>query len=950
MLPHPYPITSTMKSLHYILLFLLALPAVAAAYNITGTVTDSSGEPLPTATVRLLAAKDSTYIGGIAADINGRFRLSDVKAGKYIVETSYIGYARETRDVSVAAANVRLGDIKMTESGVLLKEATVTGVKTPIKVMEDTIEFNADTYKTQPNAVVEDLLKRLPGVEVDSDGKITANGKEVTKILIDGKEFFADDPKVASKNLPVSMVDKLQVVDRKSDLSRLTGVDDGEDETVINLTVKPGMQNGWFGTVEAGYGTDDRYQATFNVNRFWDGNQITFLGSANNTNDLGFTDGNGNRFRRFGGDNGINESQSFGINFSVGRTEALRVGGNVLYSHTDRDTRMKQLRQYLFADSTSYSDNYSTARDKGHNVRADFRVEWKPDSFNTFDFRPNFSYNHNRSLSDVIGSNRAGDPAQTLVTRNYNNGNNRGDSYEAGGRLIYNHNFRNHRGRSLSLMGNYRLSDVTERDYTFSRNYLYLFQKDSILDQYTDEHRWNNRLSGRVTWTEPLGDARNGNFLTVGYSINYRWNNADKRVWDLPTEVRPITPGMTDDDFMWFMPDYGMKELNDTVSNRFRNTMVSHEARIGYKRVTKLYTLDIGATFNPTMSRSDNLSDDCKSVPVRWDYKFAPFLRFRYKLGKSTTFNANYRGHSEQPSITQLQPVADYTDPMRVVKGNPDLTPTFTHHIRLRHQHFDQERQMSTMTMMNANIEQNSIVSRTTYNPETSAQFTTYENVNGVWNIRLMNMFSMPLGKSKQWTFNNNAFVNYNQQVGFNDGLRNMSRSLFFVISPSIAWRPENIELELRPMYHLQTTGNSLKSVSSMTVHRYGGMFNGTWYAPLGFILATDLNYSGTSGYAAGYDKDQWMWNASISYQFLRDKSATVQLKVYDLLQQKSSINRTVTANYIDDTEYNSLTRYFMVTFTYRFNTFGKGNEPASRTGNMRPFGPPHGGHGGHDH
>ena len=312
------------------------LPAAAAAiaawaYTVSGVVADNTGEPLADATVRILSARDSSMVTGGVADVNGVYSLPGVKPGKYIIESSYVGYQKGYMPVRVANANLRADTLRLSDSSVSLGEVTAVGVKTPIKVMTDTVEFNADSYKTQPNAVVEDLLKRLPGVEVDADGKITANGKTVTKILVDGKEFFSDDPKVASKNLPVNMVNKLQVVDRKSDLSRLTGVDDGEDETVINLTVKPGMKNGWFGTVEAGYGTDDRYQATFNINRFWNNNQLTFIGSANNTNDLGFTDGNGNRFRRFGGDRGINTSQSFGVNFNIGKEEIFRVGGDVMY-------------------------------------------------------------------------------------------------------------------------------------------------------------------------------------------------------------------------------------------------------------------------------------------------------------------------------------------------------------------------------------------------------------------------------------------------------------------------------------------------------------------------------------------------------------------------------------------------------------------------------------------
>ncbi len=253
-------------------------------------------------------------MAGTAADLDGRFSLPAVKPGRYLLETTYVGVAPVTMSVEVGDANLSMKPIVMSESSKSLAEVTVTAVKTPVKVMTDTVEFNADSYLTRPNAVVEDLLKRLPGVEISSDGKITANGKEVTKILVDGKEFFSDDPKVASKNLPAEMVNKLQVIDRKSDLARLTGVDDGEDETVINLSVKPNMRNGWFGTVEGGYGTDSRYKGNFNVSRFQNGNQLTILGNFNNINELGFTDGNGNRFHRFGGDHGVTASNSVGLN------------------------------------------------------------------------------------------------------------------------------------------------------------------------------------------------------------------------------------------------------------------------------------------------------------------------------------------------------------------------------------------------------------------------------------------------------------------------------------------------------------------------------------------------------------------------------------------------------------------------------------------------------------
>ena len=929
---------------------LISLTAVTAAfaawaYNISGIVADNYAEPMPGATVRLLAARDSSFVKGGITDADGRYSITGVNNGRYILEASYVGYNKSFTPLRVKGANVKADSIKLGESSVMLKETTVIGVKTPIKVMQDTIEFNADTYKTQPNAVVEDLLKRLPGVEVDSDGKITANGKEVTKILIDGKEFFSDDPKVASKNLPVNMVDKLQVVDRKSDLARLTGVDDGEDETVINLTVKKGMQNGWFGTAEAGYGTDDRYKATFNINRFWNGNQITFIGNANNTNELGFTDGNGSRFRRFGGDRGINNSQNFGVNFSVGTDERLRIGGDVMYSHTDRDTRTRQRRQYIFPDSASYENSYKDANDRGHNVRADFRVEWKPDSFNTFDFRPNFSYNQNDSRSWGADTLLAGSPGLPMVNRSFNQSSSRGTSWEAGGRLIYTHNFASRRGRSFSFMANYRMSNVREKEDAFSHNVFYrlLNQQgtDSIdsYEQFSNSHTWSNTINTRVSWTEPLGDVKNGRFLTFSYRFQYRWNNADRTV-DKSLAMFPDGPDVLESMI------FGPREYVDSLSNSFRNNFMSQDIRVGFKQVRPKYNLDLGLSLIPSMSKSTNLSHNERSIPERWVWNFAPFLRFRYKFSKTTSMMMFYRGRSSQPTMTQLQPVPDYTNPLNVVIGNPRLNPSFNHHLMLRYNSFNAESQRSIMVMMDADMTQNSIVSRTRFDSQSGGRITTYENVNGVWSARIMNMFSQPIGASKLWTFNNNIFVMYNRNVGFNNGLRNNSGSLMLAESPSLAFRPSNLELEIRPFYRLHTTHNSLPSVDVNTIHNYGGAFNGTWYAPLGFVLATDLNYTASSGYAEGFNENQWMWNASISYQFLRDRAATVQLKVYDILQQKQTVNRTITANYIDDTEYNSLSRYFMLSFTYRFNSFGKGNEPASRTSGRwghGPGGPPPG-------
>lgn len=926
------------------LLGAVVLPLALSAYTISGRVTDKESEPMIQASVRLLSGRDSTVVKGVITDADGNFIFQNVKRGRYKVETSYVGYNTEITPVRVADADVKLPAIVLSESSIALKETTVVGIKTPITVKEDTVEFNAGTYKTAPNAVVEDLLKRLPGVEVDAQGKITANGKEVTKILVDGKEFFSDDPTVASRNLPVNMVDKLQVVDRKSDLARLTGVDDGEDETVINLTVKKGMQNGWFGNAEAGYGTDDRYKATFNVNRFWNGNQITLLGNANNVNDLGFTDGGASRFRRMGGATGVNTSQAFGVNFNVGRGEILRVGGDVMYSHSDRDTRTRSDRQYLFADSTSYYNSGKAARDRGNNVRGDFRMLWKPDSLNTLEFRPNFSYNHNDSESLDSAMTTAGDPSRSPVTRSLNRNSSAGNSFEFGGRLIYSHNFKSRPGRSFSLFADYRFSNVRERANTYSLNKFYLLNDSvDLYDQYADNHTWSNTVQARATWTEPLGDAKRGNFLTFSYRIQYRWNNADKLTYDHPVS---FPDGWEGDPLI----DYDTLIFSEDLSNSFRNDYMNQNIRLGYKHVSRTGSIDVGASLVPQMSRSEDLINAARNIPTRWVWNYAPYLRYRYKMGKSRSFNFDYRGRSSQPTMAQLQPVADKSDPLHIVIGNPELDPSFTHNIRLRFQDFNAEQQRSIMAMAFANVTQNSIISRTAFDPQTGGQVTTYENVNGVWNVSAMTMISMPL-RNKAFTFNNHLALSYSRTVGYNNDVRNASGTFGLMEFFSFAWRPTDIELELRPTYRLQTTSNTAQTSADRTVHTYGGSFNATYYTPVGIVLNSELVYNATSGYSDGYDVNQWLWNASISYQFLRGRNATISLKAYDLLRQQTNVNRTVTANYIEDQITNSLGRYFMITFAYKFTTFAAGEQPRDRNEDYRYRGrpgPPPGAPAGH--
>ena len=715
------------------------------------------------------------------------------------------------------------------------------------------------------------------------------------------------------------------------------------------------MKRGWFGNVLAGYGTDDRYMGNFMVNRFVDKNQFSLLGNLNNINDPGFTNPGAGRFRRFGGINGVNSAQSIGINFNVGKSNIFRVGGDVMYSHSDQKTITSSNKQYIFQDSTSLETADKSARDRTHNFVGNFRMKWECDSFNIFEFRPNFKVSVNDSYSNestalfgYIDRTKPVNDSQTYSSSD-------GTSYDLGAQIVYNRNFKRRRGRSFSAQVQYRFSNTVEDETSQAVNRFFDeltgdVSDEDTYDQYTDNHQWSSRIGARLTWKEPIGDIKKALFWTLSYRMNYYFNNADKLVYDLtsiydPDETtkalaargivtNPVVARTLADDLS---ADY---ILDQDLSNRFRNDQFDQQIRVGIQQSTKKYRLNLGLSLDPVMMRSEDLYNPARNIPSNWTWNYSPYMRFRYMFTKQNSLGLDYRGRSTSPSITQLQPVLDKSDPMKLVQGNPSLVPSFTHNFNIRYNNYNQESQRSIMAMANFSLVQNSIVSRTDFDDK-GVQTTTYENVNGAWSANAMSMFTTPF-KNRNWHFSNNLFLRYSRTVGYNNGLINHSGSTMLSETPSIAFRNGLVDIELRPYYNLQVARNSVQTSADRNIHTYGSTFNANYYAPFGLVLSSDLSYSGTSGYSEGYDNEQWLWNASIGYQFLKNKCATLTVKAYDLLRQKLNISRTVTANYITDNEYNTVTRYFMLTFAYKFSIFGKGS--SEKDFNYGGFGPGPGG------
>lgn len=932
------------KCLLMLLMILFSPMAFAqqSGVNVTGSVVEQGSDtPIEQATVRLLNVKDSAMVRGVVSARNGSFTLKNVKKGSYLLHITFIGYDPLYQPLQITGKKnpVNVGKLELSDGAIELGEAVVIGKAPEVTVRNDTVEYNADSYKVTEGSVLEDLLKKMPGVEVDSEGKITVNGKEVKKVMVDGKEFFSDDPKVASKNLPAKMIDKLQVLDKKSDMAQMTGFDDGEEETVINLTVKPGMKQGWFGNAYGGYGSKDRYEGNAMVNRFVNNDQITFMGGTNNTNNMGFSDlastmfsgmgGGGGRRGGFGAGSGITSSGNAGLNFSKEfKPDKLTLGGNTRYSHSDNDARSKSDRQNILpGDSSSYDNSEAMSRTKSDNFGVDFRLEWKPDTMTQLIFRPSFSLSHsmNDNFSDATTLDNERDTVNTNKSSNYSESN----GYNLNASIDFSRKL-NNKGRVFSAT----LSGGNSDSYSDGMNrsdIVYFNQTDALKNSIIDQRsRYDNKgfnYRAYVSWVEPIG---HNNFIQATYSISQRKQEALKNVYNQDAD--------------------GIYNVLDSAYNQsYRNNFISQRASLSFKSQRAKFNYTIGLNLDPSYSSSENfVGDTTLSKITRKVVNLSPMAQFNYMFDKRTNLRIMYNGRTSQPSMTQLQPVADISDPTNITIGNPDLNPRYTNNVFIRFQQFTPEKQRAFMIMANGSYIINDIVSYTSYNQETGVKTTTYKNVNGNYSGNVRMMLNTPL-KNKKFSINSMTMASFANSNGYINEEKNTNRNLILSERGGVDFRSSYLDLGVNGNIRYNATSNSLQKENNQNTFNYGAGGYTTIYLPLNFKIESDVNWSTNSGYGDGFKQNEVLWNASASKSFLKNNQGTLRFKIYDILQQRSNISRSVTASYIQDSEYNTLGSYFMVHFIYRFSIF-KGGASASdvktpgRSGRGRgPMGPPPG-------
>ena len=916
-------------------------PDDKAEYHIAGRVLDENGEPMVAVSVRLLSAADSSLVAGTGTmtDDNGKFLLNNLKRGNYLVHLTFLGYKPQYKAVRLLRVqpSAELGTVTLEPDVVMLQEAVVVGVVPPVVVKEDTLEYNADSFKAQPNAVVEDVLKKLPGVDVDDNGGIKVQGKEVKKILVDGKEFFSDDPKVASKNLPANMIDKIQVVDRKSDEARFSGVDDGEEETVINLTVKKGMKQGWFGAAQGGGGSlmeefDPMYEVNGIANRFVNSSQFTILGGYNNTNNQGASDlassmfQGSNRIRSDG--RGMGKTGMVGGNFNTGNeSETFRVGGSVNYMTSDRYYQSRSEQQnFLTADSSSFVNSFSENKNISHNLRMNFRLRWEIDTLTTLEFAPNFGFNkslpEDGSVSQTMGGYRDAAPtARDTANERSSLSEAIAHGYNLSGRLSFSRAFRSDPRRRFSFSFNYSGNRNEENGESYDLVLFYFQQnvRDSIRNQVDDNTQNGKSYDVRATYVEPLSTHY---YLDFVYQYRYNNNDADVYVYD--------TGGITVPDWEAVESPEADPNLSDVSRSRYQ----THRGEVSLRGVYAKMNFSVGGNVEHQKRETRYLfgRNADNDITTR-TFNFSPSLRLRYRISKNKNLRADYRGNSTQPSARQLQQAPDMSNLLNIYQGNPDLKSSFRHRITLRYNAYNPDTYRTFTVNANANVTQNSISEKTTYTDE-GGRIRTPINVNGDWSAGAWIYYDMPFKRNKKFRFNSNTNVNYQNAVGFvslsldsQETDKNVSRDVSVGERVSLRYSEEHLNFSVEGNYSFEYINNTIQTSNNLFTSRFGARAALDCFFDCGLSFGTDCRYTGTAGMADGYNQHKVIWNASVAYSLLKDKSLTLKFKVYDILQQSSNISRSVSGTYVRDEETNALGSYCILSVAYQFKKFGKGSD-----------------------
>ena len=980
-----------------ILMSAFSFTGMAQSRSVSLTLKDkSTGEPVAYATVSLTKSGDKTPYKYVLTDDKGKALIDRVAAGSYTVKAELLGYKEYSKEITVKEA-VNLGEVEMAPDTKLLDAASVTATGNPIIIKKDTVEYNASSFKTTDNDMLEDLLKKLPGVEVGEDGSVTANGQTIKKITIDGKTFFLDDPSLASKNIPAKIVEKVKVVQKKSEQAQFTGIDDGNEETVIDLSVQKGMMNGLFGNVMAGGGHDWlekssseladngdwRYQGAAFIGRFTEKSQLSIILNANNTNNRGFNDvsgsmmgsmrggGMGRGSGGWGSSNGITSSWMGGINGAWDLCDdKMDLGANYLYNNTQKDVLEKSSKTTYLDDGSQLiynTDGASANNSQGH--RFGVRLEHKFSDNTSILFQPQFNFGKGNfsemSTFDTWGQASAEtDPYKKNDGFNFNGGNN--DNWTTNGFFLFRQRL-GMPGRTLSINVDYNFSnnDLTGYNQSLTKTYEedgVTVKDKEIINQFFDRNSRSSSIGGRMVYTEPLGA---GFYLEANYQYKWSQNKSEKNTYDSGIVAD------FDENNRVFNKE-GMTPNKD-YSSSILNQYQTHRAGVNFMYQKDKLRAQLGAAVVPTITHNETNGQDYNSTVVNW----SPSAMIFYDINDNTNIRGFYFGNSAQPTTSQLMPVPDNSNPLNVSLGNPYLKPYFRHDVRTRFGYSNRAKFFSLYASLEGGLVQSPIVNASWYNTG-GTQFSLPVNGPNSGNVSLRTFLNAPIAKSNfslsnmlsgSWStsssyvgkssFDTDKYydgTNFDYEL-FHQDFPDLGESGYFTTNKiqtmsimerlKATYRNDFVEITASGRTRLNKSWYTMNSVNTAMTRNNQLSASMNWTIPGGVGLVADFDYNWYRGYTTPQD-DEYILNVEITKLLFKNKW-TLSLKAYDLLNQAKNLSISDSANYHTETWNNTLGRYVILSLTWRFGTMGKSRMggpmggPGHGPGPGGPMGPPPG-------
>ena len=913
--------------------------------TVSGHVYDAElNEPMVQATVQLFRQRDSTFVGGTVTDLRGNFSVEAPTNGIFKLKISSVGYQTIEREVTLRRnQSQELGTLLMSSESVMLQEAVVTGRAAQVIVKKDTLVYNPDAYRTPEGSPIEELIKRIPGAEVDEDGNITINGRAVKKILLDGKEFMLGDVESALKNIPLSIIQNLKFYEQQSDQARITGIDDGEKETVLDFTVKKGMNRGYMTNLDIAGGTEHRYASRGMASSFTDNTRLVVLGNFNNK------DENAGWWNR----RGLNARKMLGANLNYDDGEKLKMDANIRWNHRGGDNVNENASENFYSETNrTFSNSYSKNMTRSNNWWGNVRVEWKPDSLTNILFRANGNTGTNDGTttsasatfdadpylytSDPLASLDPAGPLGPYVV-NHNRGENLtyGENKNTWAMLQFYRRL-NPRGRSITLRVEGSLGDNENRNASNNEVYLHRVKNQQGQDSTYFTARYSTTPSDNkgyvlsFLYSEPLWK---GAHLQANYELRYNENKSDRQTYDFSR--LPVNP------FANIEAEYrdwdpwigGLQPLDDYLDrnlsrySEYKN--YTHNIRLTLRHKQEEYDYNVGFLIQPQRS---NFIQDYRGVyvdTIRNVTNLTPTFDFHYKFSDQENIWIQYRGDTRQPEMSQLLAITDDSNPLYITKGNPGLKPQFTNSLNVYYKNYIQKYKRSVVFYVNYRHIRNSISNMVRYNPETGGSISQPENINGNWNVNGGFTLNTALDSAAHWNVGTDTRLRYNNYVSYvaqrqADAAKNTTKTTNVNERLTASYRNDWLEGALDGQVNYQHSRNELQPSANLDTWQftYGGQF--LVRLPWNFEVSMNLHERSRRGYNdASMNTNELLWNGQISKPFLKSKSLIVALNFYDLLGQQSNYERWVNATGRSDTRYNSINSYAMLHIRYRLNMFG---------------------------